>query len=103
MYSANCSWNAGVANVDYQLYTWSVDGNQVADGQLQPQETTRTSTQDGVTINPQDTVSFAVVSANQYGESDPATAVGTAPAPAPEAPSNVVMTFTELPAVPIRR
>ena len=102
MYSANCSWIAGINNVESQRYTWTVDGVAVAEGQLQPNEITRTSTQDGVAINPQDTVSFAVVSANQWGESDPATAVGTAPSPAPESPSNVVMTFTELPSVRAR-
>lgn len=96
MYAANCTWNAGLNNVDSQKYIWSVDGSQVAEGQLQPQEEARSSQQDGVVINPQDTVTFVVISVNQWGESDPATATGTAPAPQPTAPSNVTMTFTEL-------
>ena len=102
MYSANCTWTAGMANVDSQKYTWSVDGVIVADGVLQPQEEARASQQDGVEINPQDVVTFAVLSSNQYGDSDPASATGTAPAPMPTAPTGVTMTFTEI-VTPTRR
>ena len=102
MYSANCTWTAGMSNVESQKYTWMVDGQVVADGQLQPQEEARASQQDGVVINPQDVVTFAVTSVNQWGESDPASATGTAPAPMPTAPSDVAMTFTEI-VTPARR
>lgn len=101
-YNALCTWTAGIKDVDAQVYTWIVDGSEVATGELQPNEESRASVQDGVTINPQDIVTFNVLSKNQYGESDPATATGTAPAPMPEAPTGVTMVFSEV-VTPARR
>ena len=100
MYAADCAWQPGMTNVDHQKYIWVIDGTEVASGQLQASENSRSSQDDGVTINPTNQVTFSVASVNQWGESDPAVATGSAPAPVPEGPSAVTMQFREVQQTP---
>ena len=94
-YAATATWTAGRDFVDSQLYTWSQAGNVLKEGTLGPTETSRDSEQDEVTVGPNENLTFAVRSKNEFGESDPVSATGTAPTPLPDGPTNVALTFRQ--------
>lgn len=95
-YASVATWTAGRNYVDSQLYTWSQAGNVIKEGELSATASSRDSQEDGVTVGPNESLTFGVRSKNEFGESDPVSATGTAPTPLPEAPSNVTMTFRQV-------